>query len=368
MRFLLRTAAMLAVFPYLGVVYLLATGTASWSSVLYVIAAGALLGGLMTLPHRVKSGRPGRPRGLSRGAAAALALVAIARGVIAGDGRRMHVVPTDADSGAGASGVGSSARLVNRLLDEGDVAFAGTRVLFATGAYSDDREALPPAMRDAYGAMRRDHGEVPSPLVATYLGMQRGNAHDLVLIEPEAIEPQAKAAAPRSAIVFLHGYAGNFDLPCWQIARAVASLDAVTACPSTRWVGDWWSADGEATVRRTVALLRARGIERIVLAGLSNGGEGASRLAPRMKGLLAGLILISGADPRAGSAAVPTLVIHGARDTVVPFEGSRLYAKRTGTKLVSLDAGHFAMLVRAEETNRAVHDFMAGRIERRAER
>lgn len=360
MRFLLRTAALLAVFPYLGVVYLLATGTASWSSIGYVVAAGALLGGLITLPHRVKDGRPGRRRGLSRGAAAALALVAIARGVIAGDGRRMHVVRSGGD---GNGDGGGGARLVNRLLDEGDVAVAGTRMLFATGTYSDDRDALPPAMKDAYGSMRRDHGEVPSPLVATYLGLQHSKAHDLVLIEPEAT-----AAAPRSAIVFLHGYAGNFVLPCWQIAHAVASLDAVTACPSTRWVGDWWSPEGEATVRRTVALLRARGIERIVLAGLSNGGEGASRLAPRMKGMFAGLILISGVDPGAGSAGVPTLIIHGTRDAVAPFGSSLLYAKRPGTKLVALDAGHFAMLVRAEETNRAVHHFMAGRIDARAAR
>jgi hypothetical protein len=230
MRFFLRTVAVLAVFPYLGIVLLLVTGTASWSSVAYVLAIGVLLGGLVTLPDPARARHPRRPRGLSRGAVVALALIAIARAVVAGHGRHMRV-------GDGAEGrADGGARLVNRLVDEGDMAVAGTRVLVATGMLHDDRSVLPSAMTNAYGALRCDQGDAPSPFVATYLGLEEPDAFDVVVVEPQR-EVEA-TASPRSALVFLHGFAGNFDLPSWQIARAVAPAGVVTACPSTRWVGD----------------------------------------------------------------------------------------------------------------------------------
>jgi pimeloyl-ACP methyl ester carboxylesterase len=363
MRFLLRTVAILAVFPYLGVVLLLLTGTASWSSVAYAVAIGALLGGLVTLPDPKRRPRRGRPRGLSRGAVVALAVIAIGRALVAGEGRHMRM-PTG--GGGGMEGAGG-ARLVNRLVDEGDMAVAGTRVLLATGMLHDDQTALPSAMTTAYGAMRRDQGDAPSPFVATYLGLQEPAAFDLVIVEPQH---EAETTAPaRSALVFLHGFTGNFDLPCWQIARAVAPAGVVTACPSTRWVGDWWSPAGEATLRRTVEILRARGVNRIVLAGLSNGGFGAAKLARRMDGAFTGLVLISGADPSTPPAGIPTLVIHGRHDTMTSYESARAYAANAGAKFVTLDAGHFAMLVKGEEADRAVREFVTARLDgARAER
>lgn len=347
MRSLLRTVALFAVFPYLGVALLLLTGTASWSSVAYMMAIGALLGGLVTLPDPRRTQRRGRPRGLSRGAVVALAFVAIGRAVVAGEGRHMRMPANGAEGGA---------RFVDRLVDEGDMAVAGTRVLLAVGMLRDDQAELPSAMTDAYGEMRRDLGDAPSPVVATYLGLQEPDRFDLVIVEPD--RAAEATASPRSALVFLHGFTGNFDLPCWQIARAVASAGVVTACPSTRWVGAWWSPAGEATLRRTVALLRARGVDRIVLAGLSNGGFGAAQLARRMNGTFAGLVLISGADPATPPAGIPTLVIHGRRDTIASYESARAYAAKAGAKLMTLDAGHFAMLVRGEEADRAVREFV----------
>ena len=366
MRLLLRTFALLALFPYLGVVLLLVTGSASWSSVAYVMAIGVLLGGLVTLPDpEAPVARSRRPRGLSRGAVVALAFVAIARTVVAGEGRSLRI----GDGAGGTPERMGSARFVNRLVDEGDVAVAGTRVLVATGMLQDDRRELPFAMSSAYGEMRREQGDAPSPFVATYLGLERAEAFDLVMIEPPAASGDPTLVPPaRGAVVFLHGFAGNFDLPCWQVAHALATTNVVTACPSTRWVGDWWSPEGEKTLRRTVDVLRARGVERIVLAGLSNGGYGASRLAPRMKGTFAGLVLISGAEPGAPSADIPTLVIHGTRDTMTSYEESREYATKNHAKLVTLDAGHFAMLVRADEANAALRDFVAAHAESRASR
>lgn len=349
---LVRIAGWCAALPYALVVVLVMTGPPTWSAVAYLAGMGLLVWGLMTLPGRRRAGRGlggrarkvlgvPRPRGLARGALASIVAVALVRGCTARSGETLSFSP--------------DARFVDRIVDEQDVAVAGTRVLVAGGMLRDDASELPSAMRAAYAKMHAEEGDAPSPVLATYLGMQSSSEFDLLIVEP----PRRDPARPRDAVVFLHGFAGSFSLPCWQIARAVAPLGVTTACPSTRWIGDWWSADGERTLRRTVDVLHARGIERVVLAGLSNGGYGASRLAPKMRGSFAGLVLISGAAPDAKAAGIPTLVVHGRHDTMAGFDEATGYCARTGARLVALDAGHFSMLVRSEENDAAVRAFVA---------
>lgn len=348
MTMLARTFAWLAALPYVAVVLLVVTGLATWSGVLYVLALGVVIGGLATLP--LPGQRRPRRRGVTRAGVALVALVALGRGCTAAHGERLAMT-------TGPDG----ARVVDRLVDEGDVAVAGTRVLYASGMLHDDARDVPRAMRAAYAEMRRDEGDAPSPLVATYLGLQHEDAFDLVTIEPYRAGPPPQAP-PQAAIVFLHGWAGNFDLPCWQVARAVGDLQVVTACPSTRWVGDWWSPQGERTVRRTLDVLRARGIQHVVLVGLSNGAHGAALLAPRLRGAFVGVVLVSGAPAGAPPAGAPTLVIHGSYDTMASVPEARAYAARTGAKYVALDAGHFAMLVRPERFDHELRAFVEARL------
>lgn len=345
-RLSLRIVGWLAVVPYVFVLGLVVTGPPTWSGLAYVLALGAVVIGLSTLPVPGATPRARRPRGITRAGALAVGFVALVRACTASSGERLSVETDD-----------GPARLVDRVVDEADVAVAGTRVLTASRLLTDDAALLPSAMRGAYAEMRREEGDAPSPVLATYLGLQRPDAFDLVVVPKPADAPETDLA-----VVFLHGYAGNFALPCWQMARAVGPLGVTTACPSTRWVGDWWSRDGEAIVTSTVATLRARGIRRFVLAGLSNGGYGASRLMPRMRGLFVGLVLVSGAAPDAKPPGVPTLVVHGAHDTMADAGAARAYAARAGGRFVALDAGHFAMLVRAPEADRAIRAFVAARV------
>jgi pimeloyl-ACP methyl ester carboxylesterase len=371
---LLRVLALFAALPYVIIAGLVLTGVASWSAILYVLALGTLLGGLATLPldgdgaagERVRTRR--RPRGVSRAAAGAMAAIALVRACTAATGRTLRVPEVRAEGAADSADLGrgrsthadlSGARFVDRYVDESDLAVAGTRALVATGMLHDDARELPGAMRSAYARFRAEEGDVPSPVLATYLGLERASAFDLVLVD---VDPRGPAAD--AALVFLHGFGGGFDLPCWQLARAVGPLGVATVCPAIGWQGDWASPGGEATLRRTLEVLRARGIERVVLAGLSNGGLGASELAPRMQGAFVGLVLVSGAERRAPPAGVPTLVLHGRHDTMTSFDDARAYAERTGARFVDLDAGHFAMLVRGAEVDRAIREFVAARLAR----
>lgn len=346
---LLRMFGWFSVLPYVLVLFLVLTGPATWSGVLYVLAMGAMVFGLATLPRLDEDGNPiatsignrKRPRGITRAGLALIAFVAFVRCFTASRGETMSM----------PEGGHGSARFASRLVDESEIAVAGTRVLVGSGMLRDDAAELPGAMSRGYADMRKEEGDLPSPVLTTYLGMQGPDGFDALVVEPP------ENASHDTAVIFLHGFAGNFDLPCWQIARAARVL---TACPSTRWVGDWWTSAGHATLERTIEVVRARGAKHIVLAGLSNGGYGASRLAPRFRGKIAGLILISGADPDAPSAGVPTLVIHGISDNHADVSEGRGYAQKHGARFVGLNAGHFAMLVRKDESDRAVRSFVAG--------
>src|SRR4051812_30857628 len=105
MNLLFRVLAWFAALPYVVVAFLVLTGVASWSAVLYVLAAGVLLGGLATLPLPEKP--RGRRRGVSRAAAAAIVAIALIRTFTAARGRTLEL--TDGDGG--------SARIVDRVVD-----------------------------------------------------------------------------------------------------------------------------------------------------------------------------------------------------------------------------------------------------------
>jgi pimeloyl-ACP methyl ester carboxylesterase len=328
----MKVCAWLAIPPFVTMTLLVVTGAPTTTALLYLLG--------MALMIAYGAFRPKVPRAAGRAGGALVVAVILFRCCTAGEG--------------GAISMNPSARLVDRVIDERDIALSGTRTLVGIGMFHDDRADVVKAMTDSYAEMSAHNGTVPSPVVATYLGLQGPDHYDLLVIEPHAQDP------PKRAVIFLHGYGGNFTLPCWQVAEAVKSWNAVVTCPSTRYIGDWSSKNGEATVRDTVAKLNARGIKNIVLAGLSNGGYGGSILAARMRGSFTGLILISGATPEAGQAGVPTLLIHGNKDSMAGYEESVDYqANHVNSKLVTLDAGHFAMLVRKEKTNAAIDAFVS---------
>lgn len=349
-RAFLRVAGRVALVPFAAaVVYVVAGGLPSWSTSAYTLACAGLLVGLATLPRKDPSSgafattpsaasaartRVKRPNGVARVSFAALLGVAVVRSCTARTGAGLL------HEGTLASG------LVGSVVDEGDLALTGTRILVGSGALTDDAEVAPSVLREAYARLRAQHGDVGSPVVPTFLGIvpPGGGAVDRVLLQGRLRERS------RSAVVFLHGFGGSFVLPCWTVAEAAFAVDpnVATACPSLDAGGRWDSAEGERILRDTLADLRRSGVERFVLVGLSNGAFGLARLESRMgtelEGVV-GLVLVSGAEPSAPKARVPVLVVHGTRDRMTSYASSAAYAASHGARLVSLDAGHLAMVV-----------------------
>lgn len=338
MRRLLGVVIALAGVALTGVAVLI---HASWSGFGY--AAGVLVLGV----GLAASSAPARRR-----TAAALGLaIVLGTALVHAEGARGRVTLLSGPSGSASPGV------LGRVIDEGDAAVFAANALVESRKLSDPEiKELPRAMRDAYRRMREADGEVPSPVFSSYASPPTPDAFDVLVIEGPP--------APRGALVFLHGFGGNFALPCWVVARAAREAGLVTFCPSTGPMGDWWSKAGEETVRRTVALVRARGLDRIYLAGLSSGGIGASRLAPRMRGVFRGVVLVSGAAPDAASAGVPALVVHGARDAMCPAADARRYATRTGARYVEAKGAHFGLLTHEEEYVRAISDWLVASVRR----
>ena len=334
----------LIAFP-LAVLVLAAAGYvgASPSGWGYAVGFALVALGLVLRPWR-------RRRGLTRVGLGLLLAVAVLRLLFAGgDGLETVRWP---DGGH---------RWVNRLVAERDGTMLAAHALVLTGGVprGDAREFIP-ALESAFDRLDAVEGAFATPAVATYLGLQSPKSFDTVVIPPSGV------ARPEVAVVFLHGYAGNFGVYCWQMAQTVRTISALTVCPSVGPAGDWWTPKGERTLKLTLDRLAEQGIRRFYLGGLSNGGAGASVLVhrvshPRLE--LRGLVLVSGAWSEMPVPKVPTLLVQGRHDSMMPTASMRDIAERMGQRAtyVELDTGHFAFLDRHIESERAISEWLRER-------
>jgi poly(3-hydroxybutyrate) depolymerase len=142
--------------------------------------------------------------------------------------------------------------------------------------------------------------------------------------------PENAPEGPLSAIVFLHGSAGNFKAYTWIWSQLAEEQGFVIIAPSFGF-GNWRQPGGcEAVLRAIEDAASQVDIDRsqIYLTGLSNGGLGVSQLAAAHPDLFRGLILISPVidttlvDTAAFQQAWenrPMLLISGRADKRIPF-------------------------------------------------
>jgi pimeloyl-ACP methyl ester carboxylesterase len=250
------------------------------------------------------------------------------------------------DSGSGLEVIAlpeaRSSSWVNALIDEQDSLVFGEALFHQIGGSSDrEHEGLTSAFKTAYSEMRKG-GSYSSPVLSTYLGLQRAEHFDVVVIEPEQ--------QPEFAVVFLHGYMGNVTAQCWEIAQAVKKVGGVTLCPSTVWTGEWWQPKGQAILREIFNYVHTRGIQRFYVGGFSNGGFSISRLAPEWNDEegLSGLFFIDGFANGTSIRAMglPVLVIEGAQDERVPVAAARQFALGVGDvgTYAEIEGDHFLIM------------------------
>ena len=212
-RLIARTLAGVAAVPLTAMVALACVTPITLSGLLYLLGCGLVVAGTLTASWRRHS-----YRWIGRTGCLLLAMVAAARLWSTAQSSTVTILTLPAHG---------RARWINRLIDEQDVALVGARVLaIARLTTPRERHDLVPVLARAYRLMRAAEGPVPSPFVSTYLNREHPNAFDAVVIEPLA------GRSTQAGVIFLHGFTGNFTLPCWLVARAVRTSGAVTECPS----------------------------------------------------------------------------------------------------------------------------------------
>ena len=240
------------------------------------------------------------------------------------------------------------------MFDEQNIVLFGTKVAPSVGFVSSlEYEDLIPKLSQTYKEMRTQGVTPLSPSLTTYLGRQHPDGFDALIANPSSENSE-------TGIIFLHGFGGNFTLQCWLIAEAGSRTGATTLCPSTDPSGQWWKEQGTAILQESLNDLKQRGVKRIYLAGLSNGGIGASRLADRFKNDLAGLILISGADANAVMTELPVLVISGRDDERIPISLIEQYVSAAGQNAtyVPFDGDHFLLLKQADQVQEIIANWL----------
>ena len=251
--------------------------------------------------------------------------------------------------------------LLSRLYPEPDGALAAARLIGLNGGLRDPQGSqFPTILEQAYARIEPAAAMLPTPAIATYLGLQGPGGFDTIVIRPPA-----QRVAPDAALIFLHGYAGNFHVYCWELAQAAAAANLLTLCPSLGSDGAWWQPQGEQTLQVTLEYAHAIGMNRIYLAGLSNGAAGASVLALKQQQRLAGLVLISGGRA-AAPPPLPVLVVQGATDRMMPAAGARAYAAgHNNARYYELPGGHLILLSEHHRVRPVIAEFLSA-LEKRA--
>lgn len=246
-------------------------------------------------------------------------------------------------------------RWPSALFPEADGCHLAAQLIQLRGGLPDEEgPRFHAILREAYARADADARALPTPAIDTYLHLQSPASFDTVVISRDIVKPEA-------ALIFLHGYAGNFYVYCAEAAAAAAQANMLTVCPSVTQQGAWWNEAGEQTFRATLRYLKGRGMKRVYLAGLSNGGAGASVIAPRHTKDLSGLILISGVGANR-PPPLPTLVIQGSRDRMMRASRARAYAAHSAqARYRELSGGHLIFLSQHQRVRSLIAEFLRER-------
>jgi len=252
-------------------------------------------------------------------------------------------------------------RWVNYLVDEQDSVLFGEAAMRRMGGVSlQEHKDIVSSMQMAFSEMRNTQSVFPSPFASTYLGLQKPSSFDAVIIEPANDRPT------KAGVIFLHGYMGNVTAQCWRIAQAVEDMGVVTVCPSTDWIGDWWTPQGQAIVRAAFDYLHEQGVQTIYLGGFSNGGIGTSRLAPKLavEENIRGLFMIAGVAnaPEIKKMNLPVLVIQGTKDERMPAASARQFVEVLGDLATYAEIGsdHFLIMKESALVQEAIRAWLKG--------
>lgn len=156
-----------------------------------------------------------------------------------------------------------------------------------------------------------------------------------VVVAPRSYDPKK----PWPMHISLHGGgkpARYNERTCWEHDWGRrAPREFILVCPTTP-AGKWWLPSGEARVMavyREVLKDWNIDLDRVSIGGMSNGGTGAWHMAMKYPWLWSGVVPRCAGEIRDDGfveniAKLPTYMIHGTRDRLIPVEASRAMRDR----------------------------------------
>ncbi|MFE1584308.1 alpha/beta hydrolase family esterase [Streptomyces sp. NPDC058737] len=221
----------------------------------------------------------------------------------------------------------------------GVLALALVLALAGCATDSDRPDAAPPS-RGSSGTGGGTGTATAAPGTREQLRVD-GDVRQYLLHRPAATPASSAADGPRPLVVAFHGRGADAaELRAkTRLEKAATARGMLVAFPEG--LGHGWGAGTRATkqrpdpdldVRFTEALIKhlvrteRADPERIYVAGFSNGGSMALRMAAERPALLAGAASVSGQLPTGDAAVeptgpVPVMVVYGADDPVRPLAG-----------------------------------------------
>ncbi len=211
-------------------------------------------------------------------------------------------------------------------------------------------------IRDVYGPMAGDSTFVAlgSHMNLAYrhlFGLDWDTGHAYVYLPDDP--------GPLPVLLFLHGSAGNFKGYLWLL-RAVAERCRVAIVAPSYGFGEWREPGCVVAVDRCLAWIAEHprlASDSVVLAGLSNGGKGVTRVATARPDDFRALAYVSPVLESAWLAQLaevwdperPVWIVHGAQDRRIPVAGVEAGARQLGAELVVVEGeDHFLLFSQPE--------------------
>lgn len=178
----------------------------------------------------------------------------------------------------------------------------------------------------------------------------------------------ATVAADTKILVFLHGFGGNLQFYMYLLKTAFP--DSVIVCPS---YGIAWDKKGEGLLREILQDVQKRSSLtkfKPWLMAISSGGPAGFSIYDKEPDRFEGLILLATYpdwnDVQNPHDNLRVLMLNGVRDDRCPIQYARQVASQLKLKVKDTqakelnDGDHFFMLTMADETFKAIKDFMEG--------
>jgi pimeloyl-ACP methyl ester carboxylesterase len=169
--------------------------------------------------------------------------------------------------------------------------------------------------------------------------------------------------------LFIHGFGGNALSYPW-VLRKVAHAHGYALVAPGYGAGLWYEDEAPGVIARTLEWMAGTGrfdMDRVVLAGLSNGGFGVTAVAGRHP--WRGVAWLSGVmvpeDVAALDLKVPVLILHGGVDDRIPMdlidESARALRSRGTTVDLDVvdDADHFLLFTHRERVDAALERWLS---------